>query len=247
MENPSYIVISQQMGLRRQMDVIANNLANANTTGFKAERMLFAEHLVTKATNPTAAGPGARISFLGQAGTLSDPREGTLQKSDNQLDFAIAGPGYFTVETPGGPRYTRDGRFELDGTGRVVNRDGYPLLSRGGQPVTIPTGTSKVEVSQTGRMTSDKGDVGDIAVVKFDSEAGMRKVGANLYETDQTPQAIDDATRVQQNMIEASNVQSIFEISQMIEIQRRYQASQRLMEAEHERARTAIQKLTRVN
>jgi flagellar basal-body rod protein FlgF len=247
MENPSYIVMSQQMGLRRQMDVIANNLANVNTTGFKAERMLFAEHLVTKATNPNAAGPGARISFLGQAGTLADPREGTLQMTGNQLDMGLAGPGYFTVETPGGPRYTRDGRFELDAQGRIVSREGFAVLSRGGQPLTIPTGATKIEVTQTGRVTSDKGDVGDMAVVKFENESALRKAGSNLYETDATPQAIDGATRVQQNMVEASNVQSILEISQMIELQRRYQASQKMLEAEHERARTAIQKLTRVN
>ncbi len=115
MENPSYIVLSQQMGLRRQMDVIANNLANVNTSAFKAERMLFTELLTGKAGNPGTSGPGARISFLGEAGTLADMREGQLQSTGNQLDFAIHGPGYFSVETPGGPRYTRDGRFELDG------------------------------------------------------------------------------------------------------------------------------------
>jgi flagellar basal-body rod protein FlgF len=247
MENPSYIVMSQQMGLRRQMDVIANNLANTNTTGFKAERMMFSEFLTSKAGNPGASGPGARISFLGEAGTLADTREGNLETTGNQLDMAINGPGYFTIETPGGPRYTRDGHFELDSQGRIVTREGLSLLGRGGQPLSVPQGASKIEVSLTGRITSDKGDVGEIAVVKFDNDMALRKAGGNLYETDATPQAIDNATRVQQNMVEASNVQPILEISAMIEVQRRYQASQKMLEAEHERARTAIQKLTRVN
>ena len=247
MENPSYIVLSQQMGLRRQMDVIANNLANANTVGFKAERMLFTEFLTGKAGNPGTSGPGARISFLGEAGTLADMREGQLQSSSNQLDFAIHGPGYFTVDTPGGPRYTRDGRFELDGQGRLVTRDGFPVLGPSGQPLSVPTGTVKVEVTKTGKVTSDKGDVGQLALAKFDNELALRKAGANLYETDAQPQPVDTATQVQQGMVEASNVQSILELSQMIEVQRRYQASQRLIEQEHERARSAIQKLTRVN
>lgn len=247
MENPSYILLSQQSGLRRQMDVIANNLANTNTTGFKAERLMFAEYMVSKASNPLTSGNGARISFVGQAGTLADTREGALQVTGNQLDMAIAGPGYFTVETPGGPRYTRDGRFELDGQGRIVNREGLPILNRAGQPLTVPAGVTRIEVSNSGRLTSDKGDVGELGLVKFENDMALRKIGGNLYETDAAPQPVDATTRIQQNMVEASNVQSILEVSNMIEIQRRYQASQRMLEAEHDRARTAIQKLTRVN
>lgn len=247
MENPSYIVLAHQSGLRRQMDVIANNLANTNTNGFKAERLTFAELVTSKAANPGASGPGARISFPAAAGTIADPRDGHLQTTGNQLDVGLTGPGYFTVETPGGARYTRDGRFELDGQGRIVTRDGFALLDRGGQPLAVPAGTSKIEISDTGRITSDQGQIGEIQIVKFDSDMVLRKIGANLYETDAPPQPIDAETRVKQGMVEASNVQSIFEISNMIEVQRRYQASQRIIEAEHERARTAIQKLTRVS
>lgn len=246
MENPAYIVLSQQMGLRRQMDVIANNLANTNTNGFKAERLMFTEFLTSKAGNPDASGPGARISFVGQAGTVADPRDGHLQSTGNQLDVGLAGPGYFAVETPGGPRYTRDGHFELDGQGRIVSRDGFALLDRGGSPLAVPQGTEKIEISDTGRVTSDKGQIGDIQVVKFESDLLLRKIGANLYETEAPSQPIDGETRVKQGMIEAANVQPILEITNMIEVQRRYQASQRLIEGEHERARSAIQKLSRV-
>lgn len=246
MENPSYIVLSQQMGLRRQMDVIANNLANANTTGFKSERLTFTELVMTKAANPGTSGDGARISFPTPAGSIADPRDGHLHMTGNQLDVGLTGPGYFTVETPGGPRYTRDGHFELDGQGRIVNRDGYALLDRSGSPLTLPQGANTVEISSTGRVTTDRGAVGDIGIVKFESDLLLRKVGANLYETDAPSQPIDESTRVKQGMIEQSNVQAILEISNMIEVQRRYQASQRMIDAEHERARTAIQKLTRV-
>jgi flagellar basal-body rod protein FlgF len=246
MENPSYIVLSQQMGLRRQMDVIANNLANANTHGFKAERLTFTELVTSKAANPGMSGPGAHVSFPTPAGTIADPRDGHLESTGNQLDIGLVGPGYFAIETPGGPRYTRDGHFELDGQGRIVTRDGFALLDRGGSPLVVPPGTDKIEISITGRMTSDKGQIGEIQVVKFESDQALRKIGANLYETDAPPQPIDAETRVKQGMVEASNVQAIFEITNMIDLQRRYQASQRMIEAEHERARSAIQKLTRV-
>src|SRR5947208_1437046 len=108
MENPSYIVLSQQMGLQRNMEVIANNLANANTTGYKAERLMFSEFMPPKAGNPGITGDGARVSFAGLAGTLADIGEGPLETTGNQLDFAIKGSGFFVVDTPNGPRYTRD-------------------------------------------------------------------------------------------------------------------------------------------
>lgn len=247
MENPSYIVLSQQMGLRRQMDVIANNLANANTTGFKSERLTFTELLTSKAANPGTSGPGARISFPTPAGTIADVRDGHLETTGNPLDIGLSGPGYFAVETPGGPRYTRDGHFELDGQGRIITRNGYALLDRSGAPLTVPADTKNIEISDTGRITSDQGQIGEIQIVKFESDLLLRKIGANLYETEAPPQPIDGETRVKQGMVEASNVQAILEITNMIDVQRRYQASQRLIEGEHERARSAIQKLSRVN
>lgn len=247
MENPSYIVLYQQMGLRRQMDVIANNLANANTVGFKSERLTFTELLTNKAANPGTSGPGARISFPAPAGTIADPRDGHLQATGNQLDVGLTGPGYFAVETPAGIRYTRDGHFELDGEGRIVNRDGYALLDRGGAPLNVPANAQSIEISSTGRITTDQGQIGDIQVVKFESDLLLRKIGANLYETDAQPQPIGTDTQIKQGMVEAANVAPILEITNMIEVQRRYQASQRMIDAEHERARAAIQKLARVN
>jgi flagellar basal-body rod protein FlgF len=217
-----------------------------NTPGYKAERMMFIEFLTGKASNPGISGEGSRISFLGQGGTLADFREGTLESTFNQLDFAIHGPGYFVLDTPAGPRYTRDGHFELSGDGRIVSRDGYTVLGQGGQALQVPEGTKKIEVTESGRLSGDKGDIGPMQIVKFDNEVQLRKLGANLYETDAQPQPVDNTTKVQQAMIEASNVQSILELTKMIDVQRSYQAAQKMIDNEHDRARKAIQTFTRV-
>jgi flagellar basal-body rod protein FlgF len=247
MENPSYIVLSQQMGLRRHMEIIANNLANVNTAGFKAERMMFSEYVTTKASNPGIKGDKAQVSFLGEAGTVYDTAEGPLESTGNQLDFALHGPGYFVVDTPDGQRYTRDGHFELDGTGKLITRDGYTVLGAGNAALTLPADATSIEASESGKITTNKGDVGTLQVVKFDPNVQLRKVGRNLYETDATSQPIDKNTKVQQAMSEASNVQAVLELTRMIDVQRAYQSAQRMLENESDRSRKAIQTLTRIS
>jgi flagellar basal-body rod protein FlgF len=246
MENPSYIVLSQQMGLQRNMDVIANNLANMNTTGYRSERLMFSEFMTSKATNPGVTGDGARLSFPGVAGTLADIGEGTLETTGNQLDFAIKGSGFFVVDTPNGPRYTRDGRFELDGQGRIVNKEGYPILDAQNRPLTVPPGTAKVEATPTGTLSTERGPIGSLQVVKFDSEIGLKKAGTNLFETDQAPQKADSFT-LQQNAVEASNVKPIIEMTKMIAVQRAYQSAQQMLDQERERSSRAIATFTKTN
>ncbi len=247
MENPSYIVLSQQMGLRNKMDVIANNLANINTPGFREERILFNQYLTNKATNPGVRGDGARVSFLGVAGTSIDSSDGPLQTTGSQLDFALKGPGFFVINTPAGQRYTRDGHFGIDGQGRLVNRDGFTVLDSGGQPMNVPQGASTFEITPTGTLTTDKGPVGTLQIVKFDNEAALQKAGAGLYQTDAQSQPVDNNTAVQQGVIEGSNVQPITEVTRMIDVQRSYEAAQQLLSDEHNRDLQAIQILTRTN
>ena len=247
MENPAYIVLSRQTGLMRQMDVIANNLANTNTTGFKAERMMFSEFMTSKASNPGISGDGARVSFAGLAGTLADPREGPLEMTDSQLDFALNGPGYFVVGTPDGPRYTRDGHFQVDGTGQIVNRDGFPALDPAGRPLVVPANASSVEITAGGTLSSDKGAIGSLQIVKFDNTVALQKIGTNLYNTDQTPQRADPTTRVQQRMLETSNVQPIIEMTKMIDVQRAYESAQQMLNNQHDLQSQAIQILTKTS
>lgn len=246
MENPAYIVLSQQMALSKQMDVIANNLANVNTPAYRSESLLFQQYL-GKAANPGITGNGAPVSFVGLGGTLPDTRPGPIEPTNNPLDFAIEGRGYFVVNTPNGPRYTRDGHFAINSQNQLVNADGYQVVDPQGRPLSIPQNASNVSVTPTGTLSTDQGPVGSLQIVKFDSDVAMQKEGADLYQTDAPSQPVDATTSVKQGMIEGSNVKPIVEITKMIQVQRAYEAANNMITAEHDRDLQAIQILTKTS
>lgn len=246
MENPSYIALSQQLALRRQMDVIANNLANAATPSYKAERILFSELVAGHAPYSGQNGANAALSFVDEIGTLRDISTGNLTQTSNTFDLAINGPGYFVIETPAGQRYTRQGSFRLDAQGQIVTADGYPLLDQSNRPIAVPQGQARIEVTTTGQVATESGTLGQIRLVTFENEQAMKKAGAGLYESDADPLPPDPKSEIRQGMIEGSNVRSVFEITNMIDVLRRYQAAQRIIESEQELERKAIDKLSRV-
>jgi flagellar basal-body rod protein FlgF len=249
MENPSYIALSQQVALRRQMDVIATNLANVSTPGFKAERIMFAELLAGKAPYPGSTTGGARpgLSFVNEVGMLRDTSDGGITQTGNALDLAISGSGYFAVETPAGTRYTRHGAFRLDQDGRIVTADGFALLDAQNRPISVRPGETRIEISTKGALTTESGEVGRIQIAQFENEQAMRKIGQGLYETDQDPVAVDQAAEIRQGMIESSNVKAVAEVTSMMEILRRYQSAQKIIDSEHELERKAIEKLARIS
>jgi flagellar basal-body rod protein FlgF len=247
MENPSYIALSQQMALRRQMDVIATNIANVSTPGFKAERIMFAEMVAGTAPYSSSPTTGSRpgLSFVNDVGMLRDTSDGGMTQTGNALDLAINGPGYFVVDTPNGPRYTRAGAFRLNQDGRIVTADGYALLDAQNRPISVRPGESRIEISTKGAVTTESGEVGRIQIAQFENEQAMRKLGAGLYDTDQNPIAGD--AEVRQGMIENSNVKAVSEITLMMDILRRYQSAQKIIDSEHDLERKAIDKLSRLS
>lgn len=247
MENPSYIALSQQMALRRQMDVIANNLANVSTPSYRADRIMFAELVAGRAPYPASGATRGHLSFVRETGMLRDVSDGALIQTGNSLDLAINGSGYFVVETPGGPRYTRQGNFRLDNDGRIVTSDGFPLLDNNDRPIVVRPGESRIEISPQGTVTTESGEIGRIRLVSFENEQALRKLGSGLYETEQQPLAANPATEIRQGMIEGSNVKAVVEVTNMMEILRRYQSAQKMIESEHELQRRAIDKLSRVS
>jgi len=238
MQAASYIALSSQLALHRQMDVVANNLANSSTPAFKAERMLFSEFLDRRRANqPT--------SFVQDFGTVRDTKQGPVTRTGNPLDLALQGDGYLKVETPLGIRYTRNGRFQLDGTGQVVNAQGYPVLADGDRPLTVPTDAQDISVTKDGTVTTNQGEAGRLAVVRFDNERDLVPASGGLFVTEAVPQPATE-TVVLQGMIEGSNVESILEITRMMNISHNFSFANDLGDSESERARTAIDKLGKV-
>ena len=242
METPIYIALSRQMALRQEMDVVANNLANANTQGFKAEMML-----MTEVELP--AERGVELSYVQDFGTARDFSPGTLRSTGNPFDLSIQGNGFFAVQTPEGVRYTRTGRFQLDKDGILVTNQGYQVMAGGG-PLTLNPDDGPFNVAEDGSISTDRARegtqlqvVGKIDVVDFANRQALKPAQDNLFSAEGMQPTVATGT-VAQGMLEDSNVRTIVEMTNMIEVQRNYQAMQRFLDGEHERQRRAISSIT---
>lgn len=238
METPLYVLLSQQDALQRQMDVVAQNIANVSTTGFKSSDVLFEDFIVSP-------DPKFKQHMVLDRGTLRNTTQGPLTKTDNPLDVAISGQGYFAVQTPQGVQYTRQGSFQIDATGTIVTADGFPLLSGGGSSVSIPSNATQIAISNDGTISTDTGNVGRLRVVKFANEQAMKQTYGGFYQTDEAPE-IDEDAQINQGMLESSNVKPVAEMTHVIEISRAYERVAHLIDAENQRMANAIRSLAKV-
>lgn len=234
MENAGYIALSRQMALSRQLEVIANNMANATTPAFKAEAMQFGEYLIR-------ADDTAPLSFVEDATITRDWTEGAERSTGNPLDVAIHGDALFVVDTPDGDRYTRKGRFELDAQGRIVTAEGFVLQGDGG-PIVVPAEDGEITIAEDGTVSNDQGTLGKIRLVRFAEPEMLTAQGFGLYRSDAAPEPATGSS-LAQSMVEDSNVQPILEMTQLIQVTRDYQATQKMIDAEHEREMRAINNL----
>ncbi|MFO1127544.1 MAG: flagellar basal-body rod protein FlgF [Rhodospirillales bacterium] len=237
MENSILVAVSAQDVLRRNLDVIANNIANLDTAGFKAERFMVTAFPVA-AARPRTEVPGT-TAFVRDLATVRDASDGRLSETGNALDVALRGDGYFTVSTPDGDRYTRDGHFRLDDGGRLVNEDGFPVQGLGGGPLVFAPEDASIEITGDGTISSDRGEIGKLRVVRFDDPSTMQAAGDGLATSEQTPQEVTEP-QVLQGMIEKSNVEPILEMERMIRVQRAYDQAKQLVDREDERIRKMI-------
>ena len=232
MDNTSYVALSRQVALERRMAVVAENIANMSTDGFKREQVLFEQAL-------ERAGKPGRVAFVRDAGLVRDPAAGTIETTGNPLDLAINGEGYFTVETPNGPRYTRGGHFVMGAAGEIVTSGGHALFDEGGGALVVPQGSGPIEVARDGTVSTAQGILGRISLVRFADEAGLRREGDGLLRTNQAPEPVP-MPDIAQGRIERSNVQPVLEMTRMMETVRAFQSTQRLMETHHELVRRVI-------
>lgn len=247
-----YTAASGMLASMRRMEMVTNNLANAQTVGFKQDRSAlstFQEVMIQQDGTPLATPGGQDLGQLGMASVAEEPMidftQGALQETNRSLDMALEGPGFFTVQTPDGTRYTRDGGFTRDAVGRLTTTEGHLVLDTANQPITIPGG--KMTVDKDGTVRIDDQPLAKLQIMEFSLNQPIRKVGANEF----APRNPDDqptpsvGTAVHQGSVEVSNLDMAGAQSQMMELQRAYQASQRLVQYQDEMVGRAVNDIAR--
>ena len=239
MENALMVALSSQMSLRREMDVLANNIANINTSGFKGENVLFEQYVAKIEGAPSQAD---ELTFVIDKGLFRNMTEGQIEVTNAPFDLAIVGDGFFTIQTADGEAYSRSGHFGVNDAGQLSTRDGDPVLDANGQPIQINLDNGEITVSGDGLIADANGQIGQLELVRFDNPTAMEKTGAGLYTSEELPIPAE-AARIEQGAVERSNVSPVLELTKMIQVMRSYQSASKLMENGDELSRKAIQRL----
>lgn len=245
MENTVYVGLSRQMLLRRELDIIANNIANADTAGFKVESLMARTEPAAPAMTDGAPRP---VKFVMDAGVARDFGQGALATTGSDFDLGLEGQGFFEITTEDGPRYTRDGGFRLDELGRIVTQAGQPVAGDGGGEIVVNPEDGQVKIAPDGTVSQGENIIGRVAVVRFDDLSMLEKTGDNLLRniSNLDPQPAPDV-RVRQGMLEGSNVKPILEITRLIEVTRAYESITRMMESTQDLSRRAVERMGRAN
>ncbi len=242
MQNATTIALSRLVAQQRAMDVTATNLANTSTPGFKTGHTLFADWL-QRQTGVDSVPGGRVLAFTQDRATYRDAAEGPINQTTNPLDLAISGPGFFTVQTKGGPMLTRAGRFDLQADGTVADGDGNALLDTGGSPLHVAAADTQLRVAGDGSLLSQNGSLGKIGIVAPVDLNRMQAQGDHLFTAD-TPTAAVAAPKVTGGALEESNVQPVAETTRMMNELREFQFVTQFLQSEGERQQSAIDKLT---
>jgi flagellar basal-body rod protein FlgF len=230
--NAIYTNLTRQAGLLREMQVVANNIANIATTGFRQDNLIFSEHV-------KQVEGGASLSMATASVRNTSYLQGALTQTNGPYDLAIEGEGFFLIETPQGQRLTRSGHFSSSPQGELVTSDGNRVLDNGGAPVFVPPDSIDMPVSADGTVSSAGIPLARIGLVQpLEPENMLRETGV-LFRADAGFEPADTG-RIVQGFLESSNVDPINQIARMIEIQRAYEMGQSLLDREDERIRSAI-------
>lgn len=236
MDTSAYVTLTRQSGLMREMELVAHNMANISTAGFRREGVVFAEHVAQAGTAPS-------VSMALAKARLVDLTQGALVTTGGTYDLAITGEGFFQVATPDGPRLTRAGSFTPSPEGELMTPDGYRLLDAGGAPVAIPAGAAAVKIGPDGTISVDGQAVGRVGLFLPDDPLSLRQQAGTLFSFDTASPA--PAASLTQGMIEESNVNPITEVARMIEVQRAYEAGQSFLQRDDDRTMRVIETLGR--
>ena len=220
----------------REMNLVANNIANSATTGYRQQGLIFSEYLtngVGKAPVSMANGNVERTSFL----------QGAFKQTGNPLDLAIEGDGFFLIDTPRGERLTRSGNLILSTEGSLITHQGFAILDEARSPVFVPPDAKEINVAADGTLSADGEILGQIGLMKpIEPQDMTREDGVKFAFLGAVTPA--ENNRVLQGFVEKSNTDPLQQIARMIEVQRAYEMGQSFLTAEDERIKKAIDVLT---
>jgi flagellar basal-body rod protein FlgF len=236
-DNTGYTTLSRQTGLLREMQVVANNIANAATTGFRQEGVIFSEYVLSVEDGPSLS--------MGQGNVRNTSySQGTLSQTGGTFDLAIEGDGFFLIETPQGQRLSRSGAFSPNGVGDLVTMNGYRVLDAGGAPVFVPAEAGSISISGDGTISAGGNLVGQIGVVYPTDPSKLVREDGVMFRADEGYGPAEKASLLQ-GFLENSNVEAITQLARMIEVQRAYEMGQSFLESEDQRVRQAVESLTK--
>ncbi len=242
-----YIAASAGLKQGKKMEVIANNLANVNSTGFKRDRLAFKELMPPFPPDSGLEGgrnvllppdkSNSNVSYVAITDQYTDFSEGVFKQTDGTLDVALNGPGYFSISTAEGTRYTRNGNFRLDTQNRLVNQKGQPVLDEQNQPIVIDASGADIAIDGNGNVTAGTGlinlPIGKIKLLDFKNPKSLEKIGDGLFNQT-NPNAEEqpiNGTSMKQGFLENSNVSSVEEMTDMLATLRLFETYQKMIQS----------------
>jgi flagellar basal-body rod protein FlgF/flagellar basal-body rod protein FlgG len=252
MENALLVGLSRQMALMHQLDIVANNIANINTTGFKTDNALFGEYLMPRASDQSFSGRDRRIDFVQDRASWIDMSSGSIERTGNPLDVAVEGNAFFVVQNAQGQqRYTRNGAFSISATGQLVNSEGDQVIGAAG-PITFQQGDQDVMISDSGIVTVRQGNGtadtprGTLQLVTIDQPQRLQKDGGSSFiaPTGVNANPAPAGTRVVQGAIEKSNVNGVAEMARLIQLTRSYTDIANILQQQSDQRRNALSQLS---
>lgn len=236
MDSISYIMAGKQMATIQNLDTVSNNVANANSTGFKEDKLLFDQYLVSDVRGKTA--------YAGNKASISNMQAGALKTTYRTLDVAIDGPGFMLVSTPLGTRYTRSGNLHISNENRLVDGMGNPMLTSDGQEIVFEEGDNSFEIGEDGSVKVNGNLRANIGMVEFENTKLLRKAGNGLFQTDLTPLA-SEKSRMLQGVLEDSNVNSVNQVAHLINMNREAAVTSNLINSYYDQQRSTFRTLTK--
>ncbi len=237
MQTNLYVSLSAQVALRKRLDTIANNVANMNTVGFRASEVKF-EALLQKAGTANVAYSSTGADFISR-------RNGGMVKTDNPLDVAIQGDGWFGIKTAKGTAYTRDGRLSLSETGTLQSIDGNAVLDAGNTPIVLDPTAGPPMIASDGMITQNGAQVGAIGLFHIDDGAKLTRsaLGGLIPDKPATPVLDFTSNGVAQGFVENSNVNPVLEMTRLITVSHAFDSVTNMIQSSETSLQDAIKTL----